>query len=247
MIRDYYESVPKGVVNDRWSVLTPLAKWFQISWRRDIFHGLLKVLIQLGGNELSALQSAPPPHYGFRTLEYANMKAIMSEKTEVTRGMGLGFGYNQIEPERVKLSEEELIYSLIDIVSKNGNFLLNVGPKMNGDIQDIERKRLEQIGAWLAINGPAIYASKPWSRAEGKTDSGNDIRFTKNEETLFAIVLSDLIAGSIRLMNVVPDAISSIELLGYGSVAWRMDGTDIVVELPEDVRMRVAYTLALHK
>ncbi|MBW2363988.1 MAG: hypothetical protein JRF25_02700, partial [Deltaproteobacteria bacterium] len=111
---DYYEAVPEGVVNDRWSVLTPLAKRFQNSWLRDIFHGLLKFLIQLGGNNLSALQSTPPPHYDFRTLEYTNMEAIMAEKAEVTRGMGLGFGYNQIEPECVKLSEKELIHSLID-------------------------------------------------------------------------------------------------------------------------------------
>ncbi|MBW2180352.1 MAG: alpha-L-fucosidase [Deltaproteobacteria bacterium] len=247
MIRDYYEAVPEGVVNDRWSVLTPLAKRFQNSWLRDIFHGLLKFLIQLGGNNLSALQSTPPPHYDFRTLEYTNMEAIMAEKAEVTRGMGLGFGYNQIEPECVKLSEKELIHSLIDIVSKNGNLLLNVGPKMNGDIQDIERKRLEQVGAWLAINGTAIYASKPWIQAEGKTTSGNDIRFTQNEETVFAIILNDLISGPVRIINIIPDSLSSVELLGYGPVTWNLDETDIIVELPEEVIMRVAYTVALHK
>jgi len=118
---------------------------------------------------------------------------------------------------------------------------------MNGDIQDIERKRLEQVGAWLAINGPAIYASKPWIQAEGKTTSGNDIRFTQNEETVFAIILNDLISGPVRIINIIPDSLSSVELLGYGPVTWNLDETDIIVELPEEVIMRVAYTVALHK
>jgi alpha-L-fucosidase len=114
--RDYVEAVPEGVVNDRFAVIGPLAKGLQTPFIRDFSHLLLKFLIELTG-DLSVLQDTPPPHYDFRTLEYQSMEAILEEKSEVTRGMGIGFGYNQFEPESAFMSGEELIHSFVDIVS----------------------------------------------------------------------------------------------------------------------------------
>jgi alpha-L-fucosidase len=154
-------------------------------------------------------------------------------------------GYNRFETESDYLSEEELIHSFVDIVSRNGNLLLNVGPKANGDIPEIQATRLGQLGDWLAVNGEAIYGTRPWARAEGETGSGHPVRFTQDENGRFAIVLSDLTSGSVRLLDVGPESITSVELLGHGSVPWQPDGPDLVVELPEDEGLKVAYTLAL--
>ena len=161
--------------------------------------------------------------------------------------MGLGFGYNQFEPESAFMSEEELIHSFVDTVSTNGNLLLNVGPKSNGDIPDIQATLLQQLGAWLSVNGTGIYGTWTWVRAEGETDSGDDVRFTQNANTVFAIVLNDLVPGPVRLADVQPETLSSVELLGHGPVTWHLEGTDIVVELPASGSMQVAYTLALHR
>ena len=81
--------------------------------------------------------------------------------------------------------------------------------------------------------------------AEGETGSGHPVRFTQNENGRFAVVLSDLTPGSVRLLDVGPETITSVELLGHGSVLWQPDGPDLIVELPEDDSLRVAYTLAL--
>jgi alpha-L-fucosidase len=242
--RDYYEAVPEGVVNDRFAVMGPITRWLQIPFVRDLFHVLLKFFTELSG-DLSVLQGTAPPHVDFRTLEYQAIDGIKEEKIEVTRGMGLGFGYNQFETESDFLSEEELIHSFVDIVSRNGNLLLNVGPKANGDIPEIQATRLGQLGDWLAVNGEAIYGTRPWVRAEGETDSGDRVRFTQDENGRFAIVLSDLTPGSVRLLDVGPETITSVELLGHGNVSWQPDGPDLIVELPEDDSLKVAYTLAL--
>jgi len=246
MQRDYYEAIPEGVVNDRFAVIGTLATWLQIPFILELNNLLLKSLVESTG-DLSVLQDTPPPHYDFRTLEYESIEDIKEEKCEVTRGMGLGFGYNQFEPQSAFMSEEELIHSFVDTVSKNGNLLLNVGPKSNGDIPDIQATRLQQLGAWLSVNGTGIYGTWPWVRAEGETDSGDDVRFTQNANTVFSIVLNDLVPGPVRLVDVQPVTLSSVELLGHGPVTWHLEGTDIVVELPASGSMQVAYTLALHR
>lgn len=99
-----------------------------------------------------------------------------------------------------------LIDNLVDRVSKNGYLLLNVGPKPDGTIPEEARKVLLEMGAWLDINGEAIYGTSPWTIAgEGPTNLGNatdigfneadtaytgkDIRFTVKDDTIYAVFL----------------------------------------------------------
>ena len=64
----------------------------------------------------------------------------------------------------------DLVHMFVDIVSKNGNLLLNVGPMPDGTIPDIQLSRLRGLGDWLRVNGEAIFGTRPWVRAEGRAE-----------------------------------------------------------------------------
>ncbi len=100
---------------------------------------------------------------------------------------------------------DEIIAYLVDVVSKNGNLLLNIGPKSDGTIPDEDKRILFEIGDWLKVNAEAIYDSKPWKTAaegptkeeegkfsdvKGKEYTGEDFRFTCGNGAVYAISLN---------------------------------------------------------
>ena len=156
----------------------------------------------------------------------------------------------------------QIICDLVDIVSKNGRLLLNVGPKADGTIPDEDRKILLEIGAWLKINGEAVYGSKPWRRSgegptkiiegqfadsEAKRFTSEDIRFTVNNGCIYAVCLN--MKGKdrvyIRSLAETADAnkpefsgiIKDVSVLGRDSAPeWTRDkdGLDIRTETVND-------------
>jgi alpha-L-fucosidase len=151
----------------------------------------------------------------------------------------------------------ELIGDLVDVVSKNGALLLNVGPRADGSIPDAAAERLRAVGRWLEVNGEAIYASRPWRVfGEGPTESApvihgvyadvngrefteRDIRFTTRGTTLYATFLAWPESGTVTITSLgehgdrhqVP--IAHVELLGSGvPLAWERDGDALRVALP---------------
>lgn len=105
------------------------------------------------------------PRHGFLTREYTHVPDILEHPWESTRGLGYSFGYNQAEDARHSLSGAELIRLLADVVSKNGNLLINVGPRADGSIPELQQRAMAQLGGWLRGNGHAVYGTRPWVRA----------------------------------------------------------------------------------
>ena len=81
-----------------------------------------------------------------------------------------------------------------DVVSKNGNLLIGVGPRPDGTIPDLQQAPLRGLGAWLAANGEAIYGSRPWVVTESVTADGTPLRFTKSGEGVYVLVHGDAAA-----------------------------------------------------
>ena len=104
------------------------------------------------------------PFHGFVTREYSHVPDTMSSYWEATRGTGLSFGWNRNESEERLLTADALIRFLVDVVSKNGNLLLNIGPNAAGHIPVAQEKLLGALGEWLSTNGEAIYATRTWQR-----------------------------------------------------------------------------------
>jgi len=128
-------------------------------------------------------------HSDFTSPEYEKKDQISEKKWEECRGLGRSFGYNRAEGEKETIAPAELIALLVDIVSKNGNLLLDVGPEADGTIPPIQMDRLKALGAWLKQNGEAIYDTTPWKEAATKSAEGDDLRFTRKGDDLYVTVL----------------------------------------------------------
>jgi alpha-L-fucosidase len=185
-------------------------------------------------------------HADFTSPEYQNVDKINEKKWEECRGLGRSFGYNRAEGEAETIAPADLIAMLVDIVSKNGNLLLDVGPEADGTIPPVQMERLKELGAWLKQNGAAIYDTHPWNRAVGKTVEGDDLRFTAQGH-LNVIVLGTPKARTLTIEGVFPRPMIKVNLLGRsGLLKWKAAGDNLQVMLPETLPGKYAYVLQIH-
>jgi alpha-L-fucosidase len=128
-------------------------------------------------------------HQDFGTSEYqAHRESESSAAWEHCRGIGLSFGYNRVEDARHLLSGDELVRQFVDVVSRGGNLLLNVGPTAAGEIPPGQLGVLEYLGGWLAGAGDAIYGTRPLSAELAPPSDDPWIRWTARDGRAFAIV-----------------------------------------------------------
>jgi alpha-L-fucosidase len=99
-------------------------------------------------------------HGGYYTTEYGAGMKDASHAWEESRGMGFSYGYNRAEGIDDYKSAREMILVLCDLVSRGGNFLLDIGPNADGRIPVIMQQRLVEMGDWLKVNGEAIYGTR---------------------------------------------------------------------------------------
>jgi alpha-L-fucosidase len=124
----------------------------------------------------------------------------------------------------------------VDIVSKNGNLLLNIGPQPNGKIPDLQKKVLLELGEWLNSNGEAIFETRPWRFAEGITQEGLQVRFTHKNEILYAIILGKPQNDIIVIKNIGVNNVLNVELLGYkGKIEWDLKEEDLLISFPKKI------------
>jgi alpha-L-fucosidase len=186
-------------------------------------------------------------HSDFKSPEYQTLDKISPTKWEECRGLGRSFGYNRAEGEDETIAPDQLVYHLVDIVSKNGNLLLDVGPEADGTIPPVQMSRLEALGAWLKQNREAIYGTHPWTRADGETADGMPVRFTQNEGSLYAILMGEVKSVSVTVKKLAPKPGSRVYLLGEEEpVQWIQRGDDVEVKLPSKLPGHYAYVLKMN-
>ncbi|KAJ5912287.1 hypothetical protein N7504_001170 [Penicillium tannophilum] len=118
----------------------------------------------------------------FDTPEYATYSAVQRRKWESNLGMDpYSYGYNRATPLASYMNASTIVTSLVDIVSKNGNFLLDVGPTANGTIIEIEQQHLRQAGKWIKTHAEAIFNTTYWFI----TPEEGDVRFTVSQDAFY--------------------------------------------------------------
>jgi alpha-L-fucosidase len=143
-------------------------------------------------------------------------------------------------------SARRLIHLLADIVSKGGNFLLNIGPGPKGDFDQTAYDRLKEIGDWMKVNGEAIYNSHPVEPYK----EGN-VCFTQlQDETVYAIYLTDeredSLPEKLSFSKFCPSPNSEIELLGTNTkIKWHKTDNGCELEIPESVHENLPSEYAL--
>lgn len=168
--------------------------------------------------------------------EYDVIDRLIDHKWENTRGMGHSFGYNRNELPEDYLTVTELVHMLVDNVSKNANLLLNVGPKADGTIPEIQKNLLLGLGEWLELNGEAIYGTRPWVTSETTASNGSRVRFTwkEDEEILYAFLMEADESGEITIHSVMPEEDTEVRMVGTGeALEWDQQGKDLIIHLPE--------------
>lgn len=152
-------------------------------------------------------------------------------------------------------NSRQIICDLIDIVSKNGRMLLNVGPRADGTITEEETRVLKDLGAWMAVNGEGIHGTSPWKwfgegsvnaqsgffmDGDEKAFTAEDFRFTYGKGCIYAFQLrpdgKDVTIRTLAAKGMYDFCLEKAELLGYpGPLETKRSGEGLRISLPGNV------------
>ncbi|WP_276091391.1 alpha-L-fucosidase [Pedobacter sp. JY14-1] len=166
-------------------------------------------------------------------------------------------------------SAKTVVHTLVDVVSKNGNLMLNVPLRGDGSIDDKELAVVEQIGEWMAVNSESIYSTRPWkvfgegpamesaaplsaqgfNEGKGKPFGAEDIRFVTKGKVLYATLLgrpSDNLALIRTLKAPEQGKVRKVTLLGHkANLEFEQDATGLKVKLPAQLTGDIAFVLKI--
>lgn len=161
-------------------------------------------------------------------------------------------------------SAKTVIHTLVDVVSKNGNLCLSVPVKGDGTIDSDERKIVEGIGKWMAVNSDCIYDTRPWkifgegpalekvaalsaqgfNEGKGKPFTHEDIRFTTKGNNLYAIAMGWPESKQLLIKSIVSNP-QSVELLGHGKVDFTASADGLKINFPSQQPCENAFVLKI--
>lgn len=248
--------------------------WNSPHWRKENYHAkfasyLYNKGIETGkgtlgspGMVLCSKQNDIPTDVGVRDLERRQMANIQKEVWQTDTSISVhSWGYSTEDEYR---TADQLIDSLLDIISKNGVMMLNFGPKADGTVPAEYKQPLLEMGTWLKICGEAVYATRPFSifgegpnlkNQRGKHDhhtvyTGEHIRFTRNKENnvLYATALGwpgeKMLIKS--LANADLSGIQSVQLLGKeDKLKWEPVPEGLEINMPNDPGYGMAYPIRI--
>ena len=198
------------------------------------------------------------PGIGIMDIERGKAEGILAAPWQTDDSIG-PWGYRRGAQYK---DANTVIHKLVDIVSKNGNLLLNVPPRADGTFDEPTVNLLRDVGAWLKLNGEAIYATRPWmvfgegpvvnqsARANRSAYTASNIRFTRSKDgkMIYAILLGWPGAETNVLLKTFardqPGAavrVKTVHLLGSAlPVVWSQDAAGLHLQTPAQAPSSIA-------
>ena len=205
-------------------------------WGQAIdMHRIARMARQRQPGILIVDRSVHGPYENYRTPEQQVPDKPLPYPWETCMTMAGGWSYS-FNPNYK--STHQLIHTLVDIVAKGGNFLLNVGPGPDGEIDPEALDRLREIGEWMKVNSEAIYGTRPIEPfKEGKVC----LTQKKDAKTVYAIYLADEdereLPSKIWVSTLALPKQAKVQMLGTKeTLKWEAVGKGFVVEIPEPLR-----------
>lgn len=208
------------------------SRWFRNPQSQDIdMPGLVKMARAKQPNLIVVDRAVPGEYQNYLTPEQHIPDEGLPYPWETCMTMATSWSYvpgDQYKP------ANELIEKLVDIVSKGGNYLLNIGPGPDGEFDPAAYDRLRQIGVWMKINGESIYGTRMYFTFK----DGENIRYTQSKDGktryifLFDFPSADVILSKLKLSKG-----ARITMLGgAGSLAWKDEGSQIRIRVPQKLK-----------
>ncbi len=250
---------------------SPDVLWFDFGWHRDEFEPWRPRVAAYYYNHALAHGYEPvlqykakfPDDVAVLDIERGKLDSIREHYWQTDTSVSYK-SWCYIENDEFRTTTS-LVHDLVDIVSKNGNLLLNIGPKPDGTLPQEVEDLLRGLGAWLKINGDAIYGTRPWQiYGEGPTGvpkafrerdqeafTAADVRYTTKGRALYAILMGW--PGTVATLTSLSEGgivgerhIESVEMLGTDeAVPWGHTPEGLTVELPKDPPCDHAYVLKI--
>ncbi|MRX65390.1 alpha-L-fucosidase [Maribacter luteus] len=219
-----------GKLGMLWFDLCDVSKDKKVDWAR-----FEKVIHTNQPQALMVARHTYTKYENYRTPEQQVPDQALDYPWETCMTMGKSWSY---KPGDEYKSVYELVQLLVKIVSRGGNFLLNVGPGPNGDFDSTAYERLKGIGDWMQINSEAIYGTKPISPYHE-----TKLVFTQKADAVYAFYLpkedETKMPAKISISSMQPEKGSQVFLLGHDKpLNWELNGAGFIVEIPAGLQRR---------
>ena len=196
-------------------------------------------------------EKIPPPHCDYiSTGDNEIADKNLGFEWENPGSMNTSYGYNLNDHNWV--SAHDVVFRLVDIVSKGGNYLLNVGPTAEGLIPQPCVERLLEVGKWMDVNGEAIYGTSPWQVFHDTRPKGSlEVRFTAKGDCLYAICLGwpdhELLIKALGNQALSDKTITAVSMLGSNEeLRWRQDAGGLTLSVPRQQPCQHAFVYRIN-
>ncbi len=219
-----------GKLDMLWFDLCGVSKEKKVDWPR-----FAKMIRNNQPGIMMVARGSNDQYENYRTPEQETPDQVLDYPWETCMTMGDSWSY---KPHDKYKSTYQLVQLLVKIVSRGGNFLLNIGPGPDGDFDPVAYDRLKAIGDWMQVNGEAIYGTKPV-----KPFHETKMVFTQKQNYIYAFYLPDEdeknIPGKVNINLLQPVKGSRIFLLGYNNpLKWEVNGKGILIDIPKAVQKK---------